>query len=264
MTPEIMGILNVTPDSFSDGGLFLLEEHALAHALEMVACGASVIDVGGESTRPGAAPVSVEQELSRVIPVIRELHSASPDTTISIDTTKSRVADEALRAGATLINDISAGRVDPEILDVASASGARFALMHMQGTPRTMQLDPHYDDVVSEVRRHLEERVEVAEKAGIALGKILVDPGIGFGKTLKHNLLLLRNLSEIRVPGTQLLLGTSRKSFIAKISDDAEQRLAGSLATLGYTLPQQVDMVRVHDVRETAQFFRVWAAIADA
>jgi len=260
-----MGILNVTPDSFSDGGRFLSETQAVAHALEMVAYGASIIDVGGESTRPGAAPVEPSEEMARVIPVIQGILSASPNTTISIDTTKAIVANAAAQAGATIINDVSAGQLDPEILDVAASHHSRFVLMHMKGTPRTMQLDPTYSNVVEEVRQYLETRVEVALKAGIELGKLIVDPGIGFGKTVEHNLLLLKHFSKTRVSGTQLLMGTSRKSFIGKISgEDADHRLPGSLATVGYAMQHKVDIVRVHDVRETAQFLGVWAAIRDA
>ena len=255
--PAVMGVVNVTPDSFSDGGRFLEPDDAVAHGVELVTQGADVLDVGGESTRPGAAPVAGDEEIRRVVPVVERL-AAATNVPVSIDTTKSAVARAALEAGATVVNDVSAGRFDPDILGVAADAGAGCVVMHMLGEPRTMQHDPQYDDVVVDVGEFLAERVDAARAAGIADGAIAADPGIGFGKTVEHNLLLLarlRTLSE-RVP-VPLLVGTSRKTFIGRLLGRAtgasadlpiDQREEGSLATVVWSLERGASIVRVHDV----------------
>jgi len=256
--PRIMGILNVTPDSFSDGGRFVDVEAAVAHARAMKAAGANIIDVGGESTRPGADEVPVDEELARVIPVIERLVAEGLGP-VSVDTRKAVVMTAAARAGASLINDVTALTFDEDALKAAAESGLPVVLMHAQGDPKTMQQDPHYDDVVVEVRDYLKTRIAECESAGIDRNKIVIDPGIGFGKTLEHNLTLMANLDVFEGLGCPLLLGASRKSFIQKIDEDAgaEQRLGGSLAAVAAGLSQGVKLFRVHDVPETAQFIRV-------
>ena len=258
--PAIWGIVNVTPDSFSDGGRFEGAERAVAHALALRAQGADVLDIGGESTRPGAAPVDPEQEIARVVPVIRGIRANGDAGRISVDTRRADVARAALRAGATIVNDVSAA-ADPDMLKVVVAHEAGLVLMHMQGTPGTMQQDPTYDDVTSEVRDFLAERADAARTAGI--DDVWVDPGIGFGKTVEHNLTLLRDLERFQIPGTRLLLGASRKSFLGVLTDtpQADQRLAGSLACVVRGLQARAD-VRVHDVRETRDLINVLRSIS--
>jgi dihydropteroate synthase len=244
----VMGILNVTPDSFFNGGRFGREEEAVAHGLRLVAEGADLIDVGGESTRPGAEPVPVEEEIGRVVPVIRLLRK-KVGVPISVDTTKAEVAEAALSAGADIVNDISALRFDPKMPRVVAKAGAGLVLMHMQGTPRDMQASPHYQDVVREVREFLAERVEAAVDAGIDRAQIAVDPGIGFGKTTEHNLWLLRRLTEFSELGQPILVGPSRKSFIGQILNlPVEERLEGTLAACAVAVARGADIVRVHDV----------------
>jgi dihydropteroate synthase len=248
---EVMGVVNVTPDSFSDGGLYLDPDAAIAHGLALRDVGAAVLDVGGESSRPGAAPVSAEVEAARVVPVIRAL-AAGSSVPVSIDTTKAAVAARALEAGATIVNDISAGRNDPDLLRVVADAGAGYIAMHMQGEPRTMQDRPHYDDVVGEVAIFLRQRLEVAGDAGIPPESVMVDPGIGFGKNASHNLTLLGGIAALaeRV-GAPVLVGASRKSFIGRLLgvDDPSARDDGTLATVVWVLDQGAAMVRVHDVR---------------
>ncbi|MDQ6852472.1 MAG: dihydropteroate synthase [Actinomycetota bacterium] len=271
--PAVMGIVNVTPDSFSDGGRFLDADAAIAHGIGLAAQGADVLDVGGESTRPGAAPVTARQELARVLPVIEGLTTAA-SVPVSIDTTKAAVARAALEAGATIVNDVSAGRLDPDILGVTAAAGAGFVAMHMQGEPRTMQLDPRYDDVVGEVGDFLVERVEAAHAAGIARGAVAADPGIGFGKTVEHNLEILAALPSLAagVPAP-LLVGTSRKTFIGRLLARAtgasadlpvDQRDEGTLATVVWAVEHGASIVRVHDVTPAVQAIRLVDAMRAA
>src|ERR1700722_1437957 len=245
---RVMGILNVTPDSFSDGGLFLDEQAAVAHGLELVEQGAHVLDVGGESTRPGAEPVGVQEELRRVVPVVEGLSRQVGATQISIDTSKAIVAQAAVAAGATLVNDVSALRADPKMADVVAESGADCCLVHMLGEPRTMQRgvsESSYTDVVDDVKAFLEERLAFAVGAGIPEQRILLDPGIGFGKTVAHNLELLRRLGELVALGRPLIVGTSRKSFLGVVATD---RLAGTIATNVMALERGASVFRVHDV----------------
>lgn len=256
MTPRIMGILNVTPDSFSDSGRHASAAAAIAAGRRMHDEGAAIIDVGGESTRPGAAPVPLAEELRRVMPVVEGLVAAG--VPVSIDTRKARVMAEALAAGACMVNDVSALTHDPDSLGVAAASSASIVLMHMQGSPATMQQAPRYDDVVAEVRAFLDARVAACTAAGIPEGRLVRDPGIGFGKTLEHNLALLTNLPALGAP---LLLGASRKALIGRLTGaDVGQRLPGSLALALHAARAGCALVRVHDVAETAQAFAVWAA----
>jgi len=246
----IMGILNVTPDSFSDGGRFLSPDAAVKRALIMEKEGADIIDVGGESSRPGAEPVPVEEELRRVIPVLERLRGKLR-IPISIDTTKAEVAEAALRAGASIVNDTSALRFDPAMASVVAEFGAGLVLMHMLGTPKTMQQAPHYEDVVREVRDFLAERALYAQSQGIPREAIAVDPGIGFGKTVEHNLELLRRLPELVEFGFPVLVGPSRKSFIGAILGlGVEERLEGTLAACAVAVVRGADILRVHDVRE--------------
>jgi dihydropteroate synthase len=255
-----MGIVNVTPDSFSDGGRFLDLDAALAHALRLIEAGADILDIGGESTRPGAAPVDEAQEVARVVPLIAALR-ASSGIPISIDTMKPAVAQAAVAAGATIWNDVAALRA-PGSTGVAAELGCRVILMHMQGEPRTMQAAPHYDDVVAEVCAFLAERAEAAMAAGVARDAIWLDPGIGFGKTLSHNLTLLAHLDAIVALGFPVLLGASRKSFLGRIAPVAgDSRLGGSLAAALAGAAAGVAAVRVHDVAETVQALRVWEAV---
>lgn len=248
----VMGIVNVTPDSFSDGGRYLDTARAVDHASRLATQGAIVLDVGGESTRPGAAPVSAATEIDRVVPVIGALVARISDpVAISVDTTKAEVAAAALRAGATIVNDVSAARFDPEILDVTARADAGYVAMHLRGTPTTMQDEPRYADVVAEVGTYLAERAVVAIAAGIAPGAIMVDPGIGFAKLVAHNLALLAALPTLAERlDAPLLLGTSRKSFIASVLEDdgASARDDGTLATVVWALDHGAALVRVHDV----------------
>ena len=260
--PRIMGILNVTPDSFSDGGLFLRPEAAVMQA-RVMAAGADIIDIGGESTRPGAVEVSAGDEQARTAPVIAALRAGGLDLPISIDTRKAVVADAALQAGAAWVNDVTALRFDAGMAGVVARAGCPVVLMHSVATPATMQDDPWYDDVLLDVYDALAERVAVAEAAGIARAHIAIDPGIGFGKTLAHNLTLLRRLSLFHALGLPVLLGASRKRFIGTIADeaDAARRMPGSLAVALAGVAQGAQMIRVHDVTETRQAVSLWQAV---
>jgi len=264
-----MGIVNVTPDSFSDGGAFLETDAAVAHGLELVGEGAEILDIGGESTRPGADPVLGEEELRRVIPVIEGLAAAGTKVQISIDTSKAKVAAAALAVGASLVNDVSAFRVDPEMAGMVADRGAECCLMHMLGEPRTMQREPRYGDVVDEVKAFLEERLKFAVGEGVAEERVLLDPGIGFGKTVAHNLELLRRLDELTGLGRPLVIGTSRKSFLGRIAADAtglteplkaRQRLGGTLASNVLALERGASVFRVHDVAPVREALAVAAA----
>jgi dihydropteroate synthase len=250
--PLILGIVNVTPDSFSDGGQFLDADAAVAHGLNLVEQGADLLDIGGESTRPGSQPVPLEEELARVIPVVRRL-AALTSTPLSVDTTKAEVARQALQAGAHVINDITALRGDPAMPEVVRSYGAGVILMHMQGTPATMQIAPHYDDVVAEVINFLEARLQACRDLGIAASQVVLDPGIGFGKTREHNLQLLAHLEELQRLGRPVCLGVSRKGFLGKLLNrPLHQRLASSLAAACYALVHgSAQILRVHDVAET-------------
>ncbi len=254
MAPLVMGVLNVTPDSFSDGGRFVDPRRAVTHGLALAAEGADVVDVGGESTRPGAAPVDEAEELRRVVPVVEAL---APHVRVSIDTTKAGVAAAALEAGATLVNDVSAS-----LHDVAAAAGAGWVAMHRQGDPRSMQVAPAYDDVVAEVVNFLAERAEAARQAGVS--EIWIDPGIGFGKLARHNLLLLRHLDVLVATGLPVVVGSSRKSFLGALAGGTapHDRLEGSLATAVVAMAKGARMVRVHDVAATVQAARLVGDVA--
>jgi dihydropteroate synthase len=256
---RIMGVLNVTPDSFSDGGEWFAFDEAVAHGKEMAAQGAAILDVGGESTRPGAAPVPAEEELRRVVPVVEALAGAAQ---ISVDTSKPTVARAALDAGATYVNDVTAFRADPAMAALVAERDCECCLMHMLGEPRTMQDDPRYDDVVSDVKAFLERRAAFAVGEGIAEGRIAVDPGIGFGKTLEHNLELLRRLDEIAALGFEVVIGTSRKSFLGRLTGraDPHERVAATLATTVLAFERGATVFRVHDVAETADALKVATA----
>lgn len=260
--PRIMGILNVTPDSFSDGGELATVASALdrARAIQGVA---DILDIGGESTRPGAGDVSVPAEISRVVPVIDAIRAAGIMTPISVDTRKAAVAEAALAAGADMINDVSALRFDPEMAHVVAKAGVPVCLMHAQGDPATMQKDPRYSDVLSEVFEFLQDRIGIAMAAGIARHAIIIDPGIGFGKTLQHNVTLLRGLAALHGLGCPILLGASRKRFIGEISGvkDPQARVAGSLAVALHAVAQGVQILRVHDTEQTRQALRLQAAM---
>jgi dihydropteroate synthase len=257
---KLMGVVNVTPDSFSDGGLYLDPEAAIAHGRELVAAGAEILDVGGESTRPGAEVVSEEEELRRVVPVIQGLRELG--CRVSVDTSKAPVAEAALDAGAEIVNDVTALRGDPEMGVLCAERGATVVLMHMRGDPRTMQEDPRYDDVVAEVKEFLAERLGAATAAGIAAERIWLDPGIGFGKTATHNLELLRRLTELRDLGRPLVVGTSRKSFIGRVDGSlADERLGGSIASSVIAAAEGAEVLRVHDVAEMRQALSVATAI---
>ncbi|MEW6597350.1 MAG: dihydropteroate synthase [Pseudomonadota bacterium] len=264
--PQVWGIVNVTPDSFSDGGRYASLEAALEHARRLIAEGADVLDIGGESTRPGAEPVSLEGELARVIPLIEALRRET-STPISIDTLKPEAARAAIAAGASIWNDVTALRGAGDSLATAATLGCEVVLMHMQGEPRTMQAAPHYDDVTAEVINFLMERADAALAAGVARERIWLDPGIGFGKSLAHNLTLLQRLPEIVALGFPVLLGASRKRFIAGLDPSAasaEDRLGGSLGAALRGAEAGCAAVRVHDALETRQALEVWAAIRDA
>jgi dihydropteroate synthase len=263
MTPTVMGIVNVTPDSFSDGGLYLDPEAAIAHGAELAAGGARILDVGGESTRPGANAVDAGLERERTEPVVAALAGpGGPGAEVSIDTSKAPVALAALDAGATIVNDVTALRADPELAAVCADRGPTLVLMHMQGTPRTMQADPTYDDVVDDVRAFLAERIEAAVAAGVEERRIWVDPGIGFGKTLAHNLELLRRLGELRELGRPIVVGSSRKSFIGALTGrDVSERLGGTIASNVLALAARAEVFRLHDVLEVCRALRVAAAI---
>ena len=255
-----MGVVNVTPDSFSDGGLFLEADRAIEHGRRLAAEGAGILDVGGESTRPGAEPVPGEEELRRVLPVVDALAAAGHR--VSIDTTKLEVARAALGAGATIVNDVSAFRFEPELAGLVADSESQCCLMHMLGEPRTMQADPRYDDVVSEVRAFLEERLAFAVAEGVPEERVWLDPGIGFGKTVVHNLELLRRLDEIVAIGRPVVVGTSRKSFLGKLAGGRPEgeRLPGTIATNVLALERGASVFRVHDVAAVADALAVAAA----
>jgi dihydropteroate synthase len=257
--PLVMGIVNVTPDSFSDGGRYAAVGDAVAHGLELVEQGADLLDIGGESTRPGAAPVPLMEELRRVVPVVEQLVRQT-SVPLSVDTSKAEVARECLAAGARIINDVTALTGEPAMAEVVRAADAGVILMHMQGTPATMQRDPRYDDVVTEVARFLEDRLAALSRLGIARERLVLDPGIGFGKTLEHNLALLARLEELQRPGRPVCLGVSRKGFLGQLLNrPVERRLAGTLAAVCYALGRgAVQVVRVHDVeeaRDAVKFF---------
>jgi dihydropteroate synthase len=258
----VMGIVNVTPDSFADGGMYLTADDAVRHGARLVDEGADVLDVGGESTRPGAEPVDVDEELRRVIPVIEGLTEVQQTTPISIDTRKPEVARAALEAGARIVNDVTAGR-DGAMLEAVADTGAGIVLMHMLGEPQTMQNDPRYDDVVAEVNEFLRERIEAAVFAGIDEERVCVDPGIGFGKNVEHNLALLRSVSSLRLLGAAVMVGASRKRFIGVLTgaEDPADRLEGSLAAAVLAASLGADVVRVHDVAPTVRALRVADAI---
>ena len=263
--PRLMGILNVTPDSFSDGGRFAALEQARAAGLAMQAAGADLIDIGGESTRPGAAEVPEAEEIRRTAPVIAALRAAGGALPISIDTRKAAVAREALSAGAGMVNDVSGFTFDPALAPLCAASGVPVCVMHAQGDPATMQDDPAYDDVVLDVYDFLETRIAALEADGIARDRIVVDPGIGFGKTQAHNLTLLRSIAVLHGLGCPVLLGASRKGFVGRIGREPQalRRAPGSIAVGLAALAQGVQLLRVHDVDETAQALRLWRAVRD-
>ena len=266
----LMGIVNVTPDSFSDGGRFLEPRDALEHAALLAGEGAEILDVGGESTRPGAEPVSAEEELRRTVPVLEALARAQLGVSLSIDTTKAAVARAAIEAGAVLVNDVSALRADPEMAAVVASAGVECCLMHMLGEPRTMQREPRYEgDVVDEVKAFLEQRLEFAVAAGIAEERIILDPGIGFGKTLAHNLALLDRLHELCSLGRPIMIGTSRKRFLGVLGArahglseplEADRRLPGTLATSVLALERGASIFRVHEVAPVAEALAVATA----
>ncbi|MCE6951889.1 dihydropteroate synthase [Cereibacter sphaeroides] len=264
--PRVMGILNVTPDSFSDGGRHSTLPEALARAQALVADGAEILDIGGESTRPGAAEVDAAEEIARTAPLIDMLRGQGVKVPVSIDTRKAAVAEAALKAGADLVNDVAALTFDPGLADVVASNAAPVCLMHAQGTPQTMQQDPRYDDVLLDVYDWLAERLRAAEAAGIPRRRIVVDPGIGFGKTVEHNLALIRRLSLFHGLGCPILLGASRKRFIGTLSDEpvADRRMAGSLAIALAGAAQGAQILRVHDVRETRQALALWRAVTEA
>ena len=254
----IMGVLNVTPDSFSDGNEFFECDSAVEHGMQMESDGADIIDVGGESTRPGAEPVSPEEEIRRVIPVIEKLRTKTK-VTISIDTSKSQVASAALDAGAAIINDVTAGRGDDEMFPLAATRKTALVLMHMQGEPRTMQKNPHYDDVVQEVADFFRQQYSRALECGVDPMTLAFDPGIGFGKALEHNLSLLKNLEQLRVHDRPLVVGVSRKSFLGKLagSNEMRDRLAPTLALTAVLRARGADVLRVHDVKENVAALRI-------
>lgn len=263
--PLVMGVVNVTPDSFSDGGRYLDAAAAVRHALQLVEDGADLLDVGGESTRPGAEPVPVDEELRRVLPVLRQIRSQT-SIPLSIDTTKAEVAQAALEAGADIVNDVSGLRFDPALAPGLAGAACTVVLMHMQGAPRTMQDAPHYGDVVREVQEWLEARVAAAAAAGIARERIWVDPGVGFGKRVADNVEILQSLPALRVPGCALLVGASRKRFLGSLLDEPDplRRQEGDLAVAARCFAAGADVLRVHDVREVRRFLEVLDAITPA
>lgn len=262
-TPQLMGILNVTDDSFSDGGRFASPEQALAQARILVEAGADILDIGGESTRPGARPVPVAEELRRVLPVVAKVRENWPDLPVSVDTRNSEVAQKAMELGATIINDISALNHDPRMAELlASHPGVKVVLMHMRGQPETMQSDPVYTDVLAEIDSFFTARIDFAVSRGIDRANLILDPGIGFGKTPRHNFQLLARLDQFTKHGLPLLLGASRKRFIASVNPSGPQeRMGGTLAAAVMAAWQGVDILRVHDVQAHRQFFAVLRAI---
>ena len=258
---HVMGILNVTPDSFSDGGCYLDVEQAVVHAELMAMEGATLIDIGGESSRPGASPVSIDEELARILPVIRAV-ADTVDVLLSVDTYKAEVARCALEAGAHLINDITALHGDTRMAAVVSEMEAGLILMHIKGTPRTMQQSPQYDDVVGEICLSLQKSIQSAEAQGVAAERIIIDPGIGFGKTMEHNFEILKRLEEFRGLQKPLLIGTSRKSFIGNTLElPVTERVEGTIATVCWAIAHGVDIVRVHDVKENVRAARMTDAL---
>ena len=267
INPAVMGIINVTPDSFSDGGAFVDPRRSAAHAARLVREGATIIDVGGESARPGAQAISATEEVRRVVPALERIVSLCPETTISVDTTKADMAARALELGAAMVNDISALRQDPRMVEVVAASGATVCLMHMQGEPGTMQQSPRYDDVVSDVCAFLEERIEFALESGIAAERIYVDPGIGFGKTVEHNLQLVAGTSRLADLGYPVVFGASRKSFLGRLLGDATATrgpLSSALAVATIAYQRGASIFRVHDVWEHVQALRAAALVVEA
>jgi len=264
--PVLVGILNVTPDSFSDGGDFLDPKKAAVHATAMLDEGAHVIDIGGESTRPGSAPVSPEEEMERVLPVIRAILTERRDAMISVDTYRARTAEAALEAGASIVNDVTALRGDDQMASVVAESGCPVILMHMQGEPKTMQHDPRYDDVVGEVRDFLSERADSAISAGVNPDNIILDPGIGFGKTAEHNLDLLRRLGAIVDLGFPVLVGASRKGFVGSITgvEEARERVFGTVATTVLAYERGATYFRIHDVRANREALAIAEAVRRA
>jgi dihydropteroate synthase len=260
--PLVMGVVNVTPDSFSDGGSYLEENAAIEHAERLVADGADMIDVGAESTRPGSAGVPAEEQLRRLVPVLSGIRKRLPSVVISIDTTSAAVALEGLKNGGNIVNDISGGTFERDMLDVVARGGAKgIILMHMQGTPATMQVHPTYRDVTGEVVSYLQSRVEAAVEAGMERWRVMVDPGIGFGKTVEHNLTLLRDMGRMVREVGPVVIGTSRKGFIGKVTGESGQRLFGTAATVAHSVANGAAVVRVHDVREMAMVVRMMRAI---
>jgi len=258
-----MGIVNVTPDSFSDGGHWLDRERGVTHALQLAADGADILDIGGESTRPGAEPASLDDELRRVIPVVEAVRAKCP-LPISIDTYKAEVARQALAAGATIVNDISGLQFDPQMIDVCAASDCGVICMHIQGTPQTMQIDPHYVNVVTEVRDFFRERLSVMRSAGIGAERIVLDPGIGFGKTAQHNIELLSHVAELRSLGRPVLIGHSRKGFLKKLLNrPVDERLFGTIGVAIAAAMQRADILRVHDVAAVRDALTAWQAVVD-
>ena len=259
--PIIMGVLNVTPDSFSDGGKFFDSSSAIEQAKSMVDNGARIIDIGGESTRPGALAVSINDELNRVIPVIKALQGEI-NVPISIDTSKPEVMEQAVKSGASIINDVNALRADGAV-EMAAKLKTDICLMHMHGSPRTMQKNPNYDDVVADIKRFFKERIKVCEAAGIELSSIILDPGFGFGKNLGHNIALLKNLSEFHEFGVSILAGLSRKSMIGTLlgDKDVDSRMIGSVTAALIAVENGADIIRVHDVSETSDALKVWQQI---
>jgi dihydropteroate synthase len=261
----LMGVVNVTPDSFSDGGRFLEPDAAVAHGARLAEEGAAILDVGGESTRPGADPVPAEEELRRVVPVVERLAAVGTGSQLSIDTSKAAVAGAALDVGASYVNDVTAFRGDPEIAGLVAERGVECCLMHMLGEPRTMQEDPRYDDVVADVKAFLEQRLAFAVDEGVSEDRVTLDPGIGFGKTLAQNLELLRRLDEIAAIGRPVLVGTSRKSFLGKLTGrDVDDRLAGTIATNVLAYARGASVFRVHDVAPVRDALTVAAATVAA
>ena len=258
----LMGILNVTPDSFSDGGQFIAKESALKQVEQMLPY-IDILDIGGESTRPDAAPVNADQECDRILPIIEAVREAYPNLPISVDTVKASVAKQAIAAGADMVNDVSAGRFDPDMLPTVGKLQVPIFLMHMQGEPRTMQLNPQYRDVVQDIKRFLTDAISVAKACGITENLIAIDPGIGFGKTLEHNLELIKNLSAFKTIKAPLLLGVSRKSFIGKLCDlpNPSDRLLGTIAACNAGIAGGADILRVHDPKEIAETCQVSDAI---
>ncbi len=258
--PMIMGILNTTPDSFSDGGKYLAVDVAVEHGLRLAAEGADILDIGGESTRPGSEPVSVEEELRRVIPAIERLRGMI-DIPISIDTSKSEVAKQALRSGARIVNDISGLRFDPQMIDICCETSCGVICMHIQGTPQTMQTAPHYDNVVDDLCKDFAERLISLERAGLPKERIVIDPGIGFGKTAEHNLEILSNIARFRELGRPVLIGHSRKRFLQKVlKQTLDERLFGTVGVSISLAQQHTDILRVHDVAANRDAITAWRA----